>query len=403
LIRCRAAWILPIGAPPIRDGWIAIEDGRIVDLGGPDRQPAEDPAIEKEFARQVILPGLVNAHTHLELSYLRGRVPASTSLVSWVRHLMAERRARSDASPEILDGLQSAIVEAKASGTALVGDIGNTLVSAAPLAGSGLAGVIFHELIGFSPAEPAAMVDRACRAIQDVPAAPDLRTSLAAHAPYSVAPSLLQQIAGAVRIRHLPGCSVHLAESPEEVEFIRSGGGPWRELLHDFGAWNPAWQPPGVSPAEYLDDQGFLSDNVLAVHGVQLTESDLARLKARGSTVVACPRSNRHTGAGTPPVDKFYQSGVAVAVGTDSLASAPDLNVFSELAEMRMLAPSVPASRLLASATTSGARALGLGADYGTIARGKRARLIAVSVPPDVDDVEEYLVSGIHAEQVEWV
>ena len=109
------------------------------------------------------------------------------------------------------------------------------------------------------------------------------------------------------------------------------------------------------------------------------------------------------TGAGAPPLRDFYASGVRVAVGTDSLASAPDLSVFAELATMRALAPSVPASRLLESATIAGARALGFDADYGTIEPGKVARLIAVEMPADTRDVEEYLVSGIEPAQIRWV
>ena len=142
---------------------------------------------------------------------------------------------------------------------------------------------------------------------------------------------------------------------------------------------------------------------VLAVHGVQMTPADLSRLASRGATLVTCPRSNGHTGAGAPPIEDFYASGVHVAVGTDSLASAPDLSVFAELATLRALAPSVPASALLASATVEGARALGFDADYGTIEPGKRARLVAVDIPAGAGDVEEYLVSGVHRDQIRWI
>src|SRR5262249_43544046 len=146
---------------------------------------------------------------------------------------------------------------------------------------------------------------------------------------------------------------------------------------------------PGVSSVEYLDAAGFLDERVLAVHGVQMTHSDLARLAAHGTTLVACPRSNAHTGARVPPLDAFCASGVRVAVGTDSLASTPDLNVFAELAAMRRIAPGVPAAALLDSATRQGARALGFDADYGSIEPGKAARLLAVAIPSGVTDVEE--------------
>ena len=139
------------------------------------------------------------------------------------------------------------------------------------------------------------------------------------------------------------------------------------------------------------------------MHGVQFTADDLARLQRVGATVVACPRSNRWTGAGEPPIGHFYASGVRVAVGTDSLASVSDLNLFAELAEMRRLAPRVPAARLLRSATLDGAKALGFAADFGSIDPGKIAQLLAVRLPADVRDVEEYLVGGVEPADVVWL
>jgi cytosine/adenosine deaminase-related metal-dependent hydrolase len=230
-----------------------------------------------------------------------------------------------------------------------------------------------------------------------------VRAALAAHAPYSVAPRLFRSIRRDIDRDPFVPCSVHLSESAEEVEFIRTGGGPWRALLEELGVWDPSWVPPGGSPVQFLDDSGFLDHRVLAVHGVQMSNEDLQRLAARGATLVTCPRSNGHTGAGAPPIADFYRSGVRVAVGTDSLASCADLNVFAELATMRALAPDVPAAALLDSATREGARALGFDGDYGTIEPGKRARLLAVALPPLCADVEEYLVSGVDPEQVRWV
>ena len=146
-----------------------------------------------------------------------------------------------------------------------------------------------------------------------------------------------------------------------------------------------------------------MNERLLAIHGVQLTDVELARLAAAGATLVACPRSNVWTGAGAPPIARFYASGVRVAVGTDSLASVDDLNVFSELAAMRAMAPGVPAARLLESATRVGAAALDFGRELGAIAPGMRAELIAVRVPEGVEDVEEYLVGGIRAGDISWL
>ena len=139
------------------------------------------------------------------------------------------------------------------------------------------------------------------------------------------------------------------------------------------------------------------------MQGVQFGEAELKALAARGATLVTCPRGNILTGAGSPPIEDFFDSGVRVAVGTDSLASVPDLNVFSELAEMRRLAPALPARMLIQSATINGAAALGFEADFGTIDAGKCDALIAVELDGHVASVEEYLVSGVEASQIGWI
>ena len=401
MIRVHASWILPIDVRPIRDGWVDLDAGRIVTVG--ERQ-ASDVVKERDLGRVAVLPGLVNTHTHLELSYLHRQIPPARTFVDWVRAVVAARRARTDPSAiEMTDALQRGIDEAVRAGTALVGDISNTLASFAPLARSSLAAVVFYELIRFRARDAARLIAEACRELDALIPTPSVRAGLAAHAPYSVAPELFQAIRRAVdRDPDVPW-SVHLAESCEESEFIRSASGPWRAFLEDVRAWDDTWEPAGVSPVEYLDKSGLLDGRVLAVHGVHAGSSDLALLRARGSTLVTCPRSNAHTGAGIPPLAAFYASGVRVAVGTDSLASTDSLSVFDELACMRILAPSVPARTLLDSATRQGASALGFGSELGSITPGKRACLIAVEIPDQTADVEEYLVSGIHPEQIQWV
>jgi cytosine/adenosine deaminase-related metal-dependent hydrolase len=293
-----------------------------------------------------------------------------------------------------------AIREARAAGTALVGDITNTFAAYAPLAASDMSGAVFRELLGFSVADPEALI-AATRAQAEalIPSA-RLRISIVPHAPYSVSPALLRAIAGAAGDAPV---SIHLGESAEEVEFLRSGSGAWRDLLRSLGVWSDAWVTPATDPVSYIAAQGLLNARLLAVHGVQLTDAELRMLAEAGATVVTCPRSNRWTGAGLPPVDRFYASGVRVAVGTDSLSSVEDLNLFEELRLMRGLAPSVPARDILASATKHGADALGFGAELGTIEPGKRAELIGVAVPPNVTDVEEYLLSGVAPSLVTWL
>jgi cytosine/adenosine deaminase-related metal-dependent hydrolase len=270
-----------------------------------------------------------------------------------------------------------------------------------------MAAQVFYELLGFNEADPDARVWEARARILEhrdrTGVIDDVRIALAPHAPYSVSPGLFAAIRAEVDADTAHLTSVHLGESEAELEFVRKGSGPWRQLLQEMGAWNSAWTPHGGSPVEYLVDLGFLDRRVLAVHGVQLTGDDLARLRALGVTVVSCPRSNRHVGVGSPPLEAFYAMGVSVAFGTDSLASCDDLNMFSELAEARRIAPKVPAAHLLESATLCGAQALGFGDELGSIEAGKRAALIAVTVPERVADVEEYLVGGVEPGAITWL
>lgn len=402
----RAAWVVPVDGPPIRHGWVAVGAGRIVAVGGPGdavpppRDADRDVAATVDCGAVALMPGLVNAHTHLELSWLRGRVPPSRSFTRWVLRLMFERRAwPRDPEPAVRD----AIGEAVAAGTIALADIANTLVSAAPLAESGLAAVIFHELLGFATRDAAARLAEAERQLAACPPASHVTYRLAPHAPYSTSPELLRTIAEAASHASPPRTSVHVAESREEIELLCAGTGAWRAVLTTLGAWRPDWSPPGTRPVAYLADLGVLRPGTLAVHGVHLTDRELAWLAEHDVTLVTCPRSNRWVGAGAPPVERFAASGVRVAVGTDSLASAPDLNLFAELQALRALAPAVPARTLLAWATRGGAEALGLDREFGTLAAGRCGRFLAVDVPEGVADVEEYLVSGVVPSAIRWI
>jgi aminodeoxyfutalosine deaminase len=399
MIRYRADWVLPIVDDPIAAGWVAVEGGRIMGIGGDGAADARD------LGRVAVLPALVNAHTHLELSYLQGRIPPRERFLDWIAELMAARREFPDpADPVIIEAAKRAIVEARASGTGLVGDISNTLVTVPLLRDARTSAQVFYELLGFNVADPVARVREARAMVKEVGAdGRGVRVSLAAHAPYSVSPALFTAIRSDLDNHASPVSSVHLGESPEELEFVRKGTGPWRTMLQQLGVWTDEWRAPGTSPVAYLSDIGFLDRCVLAVHGVQFDGEDLSTLAALDMTVVSCPRSNRYVGVGSPPLEAFYAMDVDVAFGTDSLASAPDLNIFAELAEARRLAPRVPARRLLESATLTAARGLGFERDYGSIEVGKHAALIAVRVPDEVTDVEEYLVSGIEPDAVQWL
>jgi len=386
-----AKYLLPIDRPPVRGGWVEIEAGQVVQWGN-----GRTPAGARDLGDVAVLPGLVNAHTHLELSWLAGRIRPAASMVEWIRALVAERAAGPPGGEaEAARAARAAAATMRRTGTVLVGDIGNSWMSLPVLCEAGFGGVIFHELLGFNRGDPAPVVREAWQRIDEFAGDADVgsfQLSVVAHAPYSTSPALFSEIA---REDHGRPLSVHLAESADEVAFLRTGGGPFRTLLEELGAWAPAWEAPHCDPVEYLRRVGYLKPGLLAVHAVHVTDDGLEVLREAGAVVVTCPRSNEWVGAGPPRLAHFYAAGVPVAVGTDSLASAPSLNLFDELAEMRRIAPEVTAASLLDSATRVGALALGQADAFGTIAPGKQATFVSVAIPPGTTDVEEYLVSGV--------
>jgi cytosine/adenosine deaminase-related metal-dependent hydrolase len=400
----RAAWVCPISRPPIENGWVAIADGRIAGVGDASDRPVGVPVTD--LGVSVMLPGLVNAHTHIELAWLRGRVPPAASFTDWIRQLIIRRGGRRESpdDPAILDACAQAVRDARDYGTALVGDISNSLASVGPIRESGLRGVVFHELLGFNLLDGRRVTEtRALRQTAAERGGEAVRVTIAPHACYSVSPQLLQAI-HEERLQTPGGItSIHAGESEEEMQFLIEGSGPWPGIIKLVGSWVEGWQPPGMGPVEFLESLGVLDARTLVVHGVRLSETTLERLARVGCTLVTCPRSNQWVGAGVPPIDAFYRAGVRVAVGTDSLASVEDLNVFSELKAMRWIAPEQPARKFLESATRVGADALGFGDELGSLEPGKRADIIAIDLGGPRDDVEEYLVSGIDPRQIQWV
>jgi len=397
----RARWVLPVASPPVRDAWVSVSGGRVVAVGeGPARGP------ETDLGDVALLPGLVNAHTHIELSWMDGLVPPAASMDAWIRTLLDVRRTGPENEDGAIAAMTRAINQMRATGTVLIGDISNTLASVPVLEAEALDAVVFHEILGFNAADPAGMVREAWKRVNelvaDLPAASanQLRAhSVVGHAPYSTSPALFAEIAA--RHHGSAPLSVHVGESLEEIEFLRKGRGPIREMLKTLGVWDGTWEAPQCGPVEYLKRVGYLQPGTLLVHCVHVTASELDDVREADAVIVTCPRSNVWVGGGVPPISRFYGAGVPVAIGTDSLASTDTLNMFDELAALRRLAPEVEAARLLESATRIGADALGFGQHYGTISEGRWARFARVALPSGVgaraEDVEEYLVSGVSA------
>jgi len=379
-----ARQLLPVSSPPVENGAVAVADGRIVAVGARAAvlQQVGGDAELRDLGRVALMPGLVNSHTHLELSWLAGRLPPGDDYVVWLRGLL---ELRGDEDPATAaDAAEQALRTLVDRGTVAVGDVANRSWIVPLLARSGLHGIAFHELLGFKSGDAERLLENAAAVFDRLEDDDDLRgarerirVALTPHAPHTSSAALLRGLAGGAAASGNP-FSIHVAESAAETELLFDGSGPLAELFKERGFWDASWEPPGLSPVEYLDRLGVLSPRTLAVHCVQLRPLDRSRLQARGVTVITCPRSNRRLGVGKCPVFDLLREGIPVALATDSLASAPDLDLFAEMHALRLEQPSLAPAVILRMATLNGAAALGIGDRLGTIEPGKLAELVVV-------------------------
>ena len=386
----RAAWVLPISGPPIPDGAVAVAGGRIAAVGPFADLRRRHPGEIADHGDAILLPGLVNAHTHLEWSFLRGNINPQTDFVAWMREITARRLATPPT--EVADAIRKAAEEMAATGTVAVGEVINnvnpgTAASAEGMTAAGLRGVVFVELIHFQGDQAERIFQEGREFLENLrKRGPSLVYHFSPHAPYSVSPALFHLIHSQTARR-----TVHLAENDAEVRMLQSGDGLWREILEARGRWDPSWTAPGVSPVRYLDGLGFLDDRTLAVHVVKVNDEDIATLRRRGTPVCLCPRSNARLGVGRAPARKLFDAGLTVALGTDSLASNEDLDMFSEMRALRDQNPDLTPEQVVRAATLNGAVALGLEADLGSLDAEKLARLIGVEIK-GMDDPYETLL-----------
>lgn len=388
-----APWVVPVTAPPLREGAVVIDEGgAIVELGPRAALRQAHGALPETRGEGVLLPGLVNAHTHLELSALAGPVPGGGGVIAWTRALAGQLR---DLNGADTGAASDAAASAKALGTAAVGDVGNGTAGWRALGAVGLQGLFFHELVGSREARTGDAIADAAAERASVPAAarPDRVAAVAApHAPYSVGPALLERIFAVAAVAGLP-TSIHLAEDPDEVALLRDGSGGWPAVLRAMGA-SPEERSPGLEPCAYIAARGgFVTPPApLLVHMVHASADDRRRARDAGATVVLCPRSNLHIGGRLPDVPALLSDGVSLALGTDSLASVPDLSLWAELAVLAGAFPAVAARVWLHAATAGGAHALGL-SHLGALAAGQRPGLLDVIPAATSGDPERDLVT----------
>jgi aminodeoxyfutalosine deaminase len=373
----RAQWVLPIVAPPIHDGGLLIRNGRIAAVGAADALRRDHASASFHDLREgILLPGLVNAHTHLSLTALAPRIPR-LPLLEWLARVTREMQAMTE--NEVRRSVREGLDVSWRAGTVALGEITTRPEGVAEIAADRrFFSRVYFEFLGVSLERAERRYEAAVAgALSLLDAGPRTRPGLSPHAPYSVWPTLWQRAAQFCREKDLRW-STHVAESPFERAFLVGGRGPLREHLERLGVWDDAFPVPGVSAVSLWSAQGLLDQRALLVHGLHLDPSDLDAIAAAKAHLCLCPRSNARLGLPPPPVASLLDRGIRLCLGTDSLASNEDLSVWGEMRAMRELCPDLPGDTILRMATLNGALALGLDDLCGSLRPGIPANVLHV-------------------------
>jgi cytosine/adenosine deaminase-related metal-dependent hydrolase len=391
--RLSARWVVAADGPAVEHGAMLIgPDGRIAAVGPEADVPRPAGVAVEDFGDAVLLPGLINTHTHLELTGLEGQPPGS-DFAAWIRRLREVKAAR---LPEAyLEAARRGLADCLAAGVTTVADTGDSGAVIQALAETGGSGIAYQEVFGPHPDQRDASLAGLQRRVEHLSrfVAERVRIGVSPHAPYTVSGPLYAATAEWARREGLP-VAVHLAESPAESALLERGSGAFAEAWRGRGI--PLPLPPGRTPVAWLEEHGVLSDRTLCIHVVQANARDVGRLARTGASVAHCPLSNRAHGHGAAPLGAFLAAGIPVGLGTDSTVSVGRLDLLAEARAARALG-GLDAARALALCTLEGARALGMDAEIGSLAPGKWGDCAVIRPPRGTADAapeEQVLASG---------
>ena len=330
-----------------------------------------------DLGNAVILPGLINIHTHLDLTNLHKRIKPTGNFTHWVFQIVGARIRWKD--EDYISSMEKGIELCGESGTTTVADIANTEYSFSVLKKSPLRKVVYKEVIDLNPDHAKDVLKKTQTELSTITTDDLLSIGLSPHAPYSVSRELYQTIAQFAVETGTPVCT-HIAETRDEIEFLTKGTGIFPAFLRQLRAMPDNWQAPGLTPIHYLNETGILRNHPLLIHCNYVTDEEISLIKSSGASVAFCPRSHHFFGHTNHPVQKLLDAGINVGLGTDSLASNDTLSIIDEM-KFLFLHHSIPLNTLLTMATTNGAKALGLESKVGQIKEGFEADLCGVRLP----------------------
>jgi len=388
----RGRWLLRPERPPIENAALVVDNGCVVEAGPwPQISPHLAAGRIIDPGDAILIPGLVNAHTHLSLGDLRGQLPEPKRFTDWLGSIMKHGRTRDASAAEAAVG--RGVAESLAAGVTTLAEISYDGAGAATLAESPLWSTMFVELFGHSRKRIDSRMAAALEQLATLPIGERFRAGLSPHAPYSAGVDAYMAAAHEADRRGLP-LATHLHETPAEIELYLTGKG-------EFSRWLPLramllaarFKPPGKRPIQVLDEAGFFDHPRLVAHGNYLDQADIDVLRRSRSTVVYCPRSHDYFGHTDHPYRRLMAAGVPVALGTDSLASSPSLSILDEMRFVHRRDGETPPEELLEMATANGADALGRGGQVGRLTEGQEADLLAVRPAgrPGTDPYESLL------------
>ena len=379
-----AAWVVPVDGNPIKNGAVAVTDGTLLAVGETARLRQQYPrAAVSDHCQAALTPALVNAHIHLELSHLAALAtsPLDTTFTGWINRLL-QLRDRLGATGELAEQAAGRVAELQyRTGVSVLADIGNTAIGRSIAASFPGRLLPFREYLGLAERTLTKNLQRLERE--------DDTSLCSGHAPYSTHPRLLRRLKERARaLAHI--FPIHTAEPAAEGEMIREGRGEMVEFIRQRGFWDDSFVPQGHGGTiHYFHALGLLDSRTLCIHAIHVADEEIRIMAGEGVKVCLCPGSNQFLRTGTPPVRACLDHGMLPALGTDSLASNPRLSLWREMRLLAKAHPAVQAAEIFRMATLGGAQALAMDGCLGTLAAGKKADLLVVPLPEDIENEEQ--------------